>query len=83
MDRLGDLNLINASPVCSQGHVPFCQDIRLRVYLVSAILPSRPYRAKREEKSQRTRDIRSRVHGFVNGKGDREAKWRLQTTIDI
>lgn len=29
MDRLGDLNLINASPVCSQGHVPFCQDIRL------------------------------------------------------
>lgn len=31
MDRLGDLNLINASPVCSQGHVPFCQDIRFRV----------------------------------------------------
>lgn len=29
MDRLGDLNLINASPVCSQGHVPFCQDTRL------------------------------------------------------
>lgn len=27
MDRLGDLNLINASAVCSRGHVPFCQDI--------------------------------------------------------
>lgn len=33
MDRLGDLNLINASPVCSQGHVPFCQNIRLRFRL--------------------------------------------------
>ena len=28
MDRLGDLNLINASAVCSRERVPFCQDIR-------------------------------------------------------
>lgn len=32
MDRLGDLNLINASAVCSRGHVPFCQDIVYRFY---------------------------------------------------
>lgn len=49
MDRLGDLNLINASPVCSQGHVPFCQDIRHRLARIRDSLRFTDIAGEREE----------------------------------
>lgn len=74
MDRLGDLNLINASPVCFQGHVPFCQDIaRLSR---DSLFDSRFACAKPRGKVATRICADFRLSGCAKGKSSRNKKLR-------